>query len=132
MTTYPNAGVIISSHAIANSNTPMIIPIQFISFKSLSCFQHDIKEPNPITVKHPPKRFELTVAGIPERLRISNIQAPPAKINDDIDGMRNRTIITKKISPYIEWPPKYVLLSSLVSLHISISARKVRTRTIPQ
>ena len=80
----------------------MIIPVQFISFKSLSCFQHEIREPNPITVIHPYKRFKFTVAGLFELLSVSIAQAPPANKKDDIDGIRNRMIITKKINPYIE------------------------------
>ncbi len=105
VTTYPNAGVIIPNKTKPISITPMITPIQFqcTSFKFIfSCFQHEISVPNPITMKHPPIIFESTVAGLLERLIASNIQAPPANKNDDMDGMRNRTIISKKINPYIE------------------------------
>ena len=105
MTTYPNAGVIIPNKAKPTSITPVITPNQFqwTSFKFIfSCFKHEIRVPNPITVKHPPIIFDSTVAGLFERLRISNIQAPPANKNDDIEGMRKKMIITKKITPYIE------------------------------
>lgn len=67
--TYPNAGVIISNKTNPTNITPMITPNQFqcTSFKFMfSCFQHEIRVPNPITVKHPYKMLLLVVIDLSE------------------------------------------------------------------